>query len=87
MEIRCERGHWGGSGLRSDALHFGAEGAELGGEVGVSAVDVVRVEDDGFAFGGETVVLDPYHVDRGYTDLAAKLRTLGAKVERIRPEA
>ena len=32
---------------------------------------------------GETVVLDPFHVDRGYSDLAASLRALGADVERV----
>jgi UDP-N-acetylglucosamine 1-carboxyvinyltransferase len=31
---------------------------------------------------GETVVLDPHHIDRGYPDLAASLRTLGANVIR-----
>jgi UDP-N-acetylglucosamine 1-carboxyvinyltransferase len=31
---------------------------------------------------GETVVFDPHHVDRGYPDLAATLRTLGAHVVR-----
>ena len=38
----------------------------------------------GLAADGETVVLDPFHVDRGYSDLAASLRTLGADVERVR---
>ena len=32
---------------------------------------------------GETVVHDPGHVDRGYADLPAKLRSLGADVERV----
>ncbi|MGH3665924.1 MAG: UDP-N-acetylglucosamine 1-carboxyvinyltransferase [Egibacteraceae bacterium] len=32
---------------------------------------------------GETVVTDPYHVDRGYTDFAARLRTLDADVHRV----
>ncbi len=32
---------------------------------------------------GETVVFDPHHVDRGYPDLAATLRTLGANVLRV----
>jgi UDP-N-acetylglucosamine 1-carboxyvinyltransferase len=31
---------------------------------------------------GETVVFDPYHVDRGYVDLAGKLASLGADVRR-----
>jgi UDP-N-acetylglucosamine 1-carboxyvinyltransferase len=37
----------------------------------------------GLAADGETSVLDPYHVDRGYVDLAAKLRSLGADVSRV----
>ncbi len=32
---------------------------------------------------GETVVLDPRHVERGYADLSAKLRSLGADVEHV----
>jgi len=32
---------------------------------------------------GETAVLDPYHVDRGYPDLPGQLRRLGADVERV----
>ena len=35
---------------------------------------------------GETIVTDPYHVDRGYEDFVGKLRALGADVERRRPE-
>ena len=31
---------------------------------------------------GETVVRDPHHVDRGYADVVARLRQLGADVER-----
>lgn len=31
---------------------------------------------------GETVVTDPYHVDRGYQDLAGRLRALGGDVQR-----
>ncbi|HXY91446.1 MAG TPA: UDP-N-acetylglucosamine 1-carboxyvinyltransferase [Acidimicrobiia bacterium] len=38
----------------------------------------------GLAADGETVVLDPHHVDRGYPDLAATLRALGANVVRRR---
>ena len=31
---------------------------------------------------GATQILDPYHVDRGYEDIAAQLRDLGADIER-----
>ena len=36
----------------------------------------------GLVAGGETVVAEPQHVDRGYADFAARLRSLGADVER-----
>jgi UDP-N-acetylglucosamine 1-carboxyvinyltransferase len=39
----------------------------------------------GLAAEGETVVSRIYHLDRGYEDLEAKLRSLGAQIER-RPE-
>src|SRR5437763_5640350 len=39
----------------------------------------------GLAADGETRVLDPYHVDRGYPDLAGQLQALGADVRRVRP--
>ena len=38
----------------------------------------------GLAADGETVVAEPFHVERGYEDLAGKLRSLGADVERLR---
>ena len=41
----------------------------------------------GLAADGETRVLDPYHVDRGYPDLAGQLQALGADVRRVRPTA
>ncbi len=37
----------------------------------------------GLVADGETVVLDPHHVERGYPDLPGKLRALGADVERV----
>jgi UDP-N-acetylglucosamine enolpyruvyl transferase len=39
----------------------------------------------GLAADGETTVLDPFHVDRGYPDLAGQLQGLGADVRRVRP--
>ena len=38
----------------------------------------------GLAADGETEIQDAYHVDRGYDDLAGKLRSLGADVQRVR---
>jgi UDP-N-acetylglucosamine 1-carboxyvinyltransferase len=37
----------------------------------------------GLSAEGETTVLDPHHVERGYADLPGKLRALGADVERV----
>jgi len=37
----------------------------------------------GLVAGGETVVANATHVDRGYEDLAGTLRALGADVERV----
>ena len=31
---------------------------------------------------GETVIADPFHIDRGYEDMVGKLRALGADIER-----
>ena len=36
----------------------------------------------GLTADGETTVLDPHHVERGYADLPGKLRALGADVQR-----
>src|SRR6266699_3861842 len=41
------------SGGGRDAPDVGAEGLELTGEIGITAIDVVRVEDAGLAVGGE----------------------------------
>lgn len=40
----------------------------------------------GLAADGQTVVHDVGHIDRGYEDLAGKLRSLGAHVERVHAE-
>jgi UDP-N-acetylglucosamine 1-carboxyvinyltransferase len=37
----------------------------------------------GLSAEGETTVLDPHHVERGYADLPGKLRALGADVEKV----
>jgi UDP-N-acetylglucosamine 1-carboxyvinyltransferase len=39
----------------------------------------------GLVADGETVVVHPQHVERGYSDLAGRLRALGADVERVGP--
>jgi UDP-N-acetylglucosamine 1-carboxyvinyltransferase len=37
----------------------------------------------GLAAEGETVIANPWHIDRGYTDLVGKLKSLGALIERV----
>jgi UDP-N-acetylglucosamine 1-carboxyvinyltransferase len=39
----------------------------------------------GLAAAGETVIANPWHIDRGYTDLVAKLQSVGGNIERIGP--
>ena len=38
----------------------------------------------GLIAGGETIVNDVEHIDRGYEAIEAKLRLLGARIERIK---
>jgi UDP-N-acetylglucosamine 1-carboxyvinyltransferase len=41
----------------------------------------------GLVADGVTVVMEPRHIDRGYADLAGRLRSLGADVERVAAHA
>jgi UDP-N-acetylglucosamine 1-carboxyvinyltransferase len=78
-----------GADIRHEGRHAVVRGVERLSGAPVRALDVragAALVLAGLAAEGETVVLDPYHVDRGYSDLAGSLRSLGAKVERIRPE-
>jgi UDP-N-acetylglucosamine 1-carboxyvinyltransferase len=38
----------------------------------------------GLVAGGETIVNDVEHIDRGYESIEAKLRALGARIERLK---
>jgi len=38
----------------------------------------------GLAASGETVIERVYHIDRGYEKIEAKLRAVGAQIERVR---
>ena len=38
----------------------------------------------GLIAGGETIIHRVYHIDRGYEKIEAKLRAVGAEIERIR---
>jgi UDP-N-acetylglucosamine 1-carboxyvinyltransferase len=75
-----------GADIRHEGRHAVVRGVERLSGAPVRALDVragAALVLAGLAADGETLVLDPYHVDRGYADLAGKLRRLGAKVERV----
>jgi len=76
-----------GADIRHEGRHAVIRGVERLSAAPVRALDVragAALVLAGLAADGETVVLDPFHVDRGYSDLAASLRSLGADVERVR---
>jgi UDP-N-acetylglucosamine 1-carboxyvinyltransferase len=75
-----------GADVRNDGRHAVVRGVERLSGAPVRAQDVragAALVLAGLSADGETRVLEPHHVDRGYPDLAAKLRSLGAAVRRI----
>ena len=74
-----------GADVRTEGRHAVVRGvAQLSGAP-VRAHDVragAALVLAGLSAEGETTVLDPHHVERGYADLPGKLRSLGADVER-----
>jgi UDP-N-acetylglucosamine 1-carboxyvinyltransferase len=76
-----------GADVRHEGRHAVIRGVPRLSGAPVRALDVragAALVLAGLAAEGETVVLDPFHVDRGYPDLAASLRALGADVRRVR---
>jgi UDP-N-acetylglucosamine 1-carboxyvinyltransferase len=76
-----------GADIRHEGRHAVVRGVDRLSAAPVRALDVragAALVLAGLAADGETVVLDPFHVDRGYSDFAASLRALGADVERVR---
>jgi UDP-N-acetylglucosamine 1-carboxyvinyltransferase len=76
-----------GADVRNEGRHAVIRGVPRLSGAPVRALDVragAALVLAGLAADGETVVLDPFHVDRGYSDLAASLCALGADVERVR---
>jgi UDP-N-acetylglucosamine 1-carboxyvinyltransferase len=74
-----------GADVRNEGRHAVVRGVPRLSGAPVRALDVragAALVLAGLAADGETEVLDPYHVDRGYPDLAGKLRSLGADVTR-----
>jgi UDP-N-acetylglucosamine 1-carboxyvinyltransferase len=75
-----------GADVRNEGRHAVVRGVGRLSGAPVRALDVragAALVIAGLAAEGETVVLDPFHVDRGYSDLAGSLRALGADVERV----
>jgi UDP-N-acetylglucosamine 1-carboxyvinyltransferase len=80
--------HRMGADIRNEGRHAVIRGVDRLSGAPVRAQDVragAALVVAGLAADGETRVLDPYHVDRGYPDLAGQLRALGADVQRVRP--
>jgi UDP-N-acetylglucosamine 1-carboxyvinyltransferase len=76
-----------GADVRNEGRHAVIRGVPRLSGAPVRALDVragAALVLAGLAADGETVVHDPFHVDRGYSDLAASLCALGADVERVR---
>jgi UDP-N-acetylglucosamine 1-carboxyvinyltransferase len=76
-----------GADIRTEGRHAVVRGVPRLSAAPVRAPDVragAALVLAGLRADGETAVLDPYHVDRGYPDLPGKLRSLGADVERCR---
>ena len=82
--------HRMGADIRNEGRHAVIRGVDRLSGAPVRAQDVragAALVVAGLAADGETTVLDPYHVDRGYPDLAGQLRALSADVNRVREPA
>jgi UDP-N-acetylglucosamine 1-carboxyvinyltransferase len=82
--------HRMGADIRNEGRHAVVRGVDRLSGAPVRAQDVragAALVVAGLAADGETRVLDPYHVDRGYPDLAGHLHALGADVRRVRDPA
>ena len=77
--------HRMGADIRTEGRHAVVRGVPRLSGAPVRALDVragAALVIAALAAEGETTVLEAHHVDRGYPDLAAKLASLGADVER-----
>jgi UDP-N-acetylglucosamine 1-carboxyvinyltransferase len=76
-----------GADVRHEGRHAVVRGVPRLSAAPVRALDVragAALVLAGLGAEGETVVLDPFHIDRGYPDLAGSLAAIGADVERVR---
>ena len=75
-----------GANITVDGHHAAIHGVPVLSGAPVAATDIragAGLVLAGLVSEGITIVEDGFHVDRGYTDFAENLRTLGAKVSRI----
>jgi UDP-N-acetylglucosamine 1-carboxyvinyltransferase len=75
-----------GADVRNEGRHAVVRGVPRLSAAPVRALDVragAALILAGMRADGETAILDPHHVDRGYPDLPRQLRLLGADVERV----
>jgi UDP-N-acetylglucosamine 1-carboxyvinyltransferase len=75
-----------GADVRTEGRHAIVRGRERLSGAPVRAFDVragAALVLAALSADGPTTVHDPHHVERGYANLPAKLRTLGADVERL----
>jgi UDP-N-acetylglucosamine 1-carboxyvinyltransferase len=74
-----------GADVRHEGRHAVVRGVPRLSGAPVRALDIragAALVLAGLAADGETHVLDPFHIDRGYADLPGQLRSLGADVRR-----
>ena len=74
-----------GADVRTDGHHAVVRGVPRLSGAPVKATDIragAALVLAGLVADGETVVSDAHHIDRGYEDLAGRLRSLGARVAR-----
>jgi UDP-N-acetylglucosamine 1-carboxyvinyltransferase len=78
-----------GADIRHEGRHAVVRGVSRLSGAPVRALDVragAALVLAGLNAEGETHVLDPFHVDRGYADLPGQLRALGADVHRVQAD-
>jgi UDP-N-acetylglucosamine 1-carboxyvinyltransferase len=79
-----------GANIRVKGNHAIVEGVSMLSGATVTATDLrasAALVLAGLAAHGKTTIQDLHHLDRGYDDLEAKMRNLGAKIERVRINA
>jgi UDP-N-acetylglucosamine 1-carboxyvinyltransferase len=79
-----------GANIKVKGNHAIVEGVAMLSGATVTATDLrasAALVLAGLASQGKTTIQDLHHLDRGYDRLEAKMRNLGAKIERVRIDA